>query len=326
MNAKASNIFNSVIAGYIVAAFSKLGLFPRFEAGTTPQQLVRDYSFEANRLKTVLSAATTMGILKENQGTYRLTGLGKDLNRNRGFFTWAIGGYSPLLEAMDQFLTAPDISLRPYIRGEYVAIGSDECNRELMQPIFERVIDSLPAGYIADLGCGNAGQLVSLLRRRPELTGIGIDIDLGAIVVAKQNRDSHGLEDRLQLVQSNVFDTLTEPPSELQGVEIVMSFMMLHDLFNIKSLQNGRLFVKMKAAFPNAKYFLLADTCLDEQPHTADTMPIFTIGYELIHALRGIQPFPLEYYEKQFTLGGLKLVARHNLGVPNTYLFVLEVQ
>lgn len=325
-DATASSIFNNVLVGYIVAAFSKLGLFPRFEAGTTFQQLVQDFGFEPVRLKTMLNATVTMGILKEQQGIYRLTSLGRDLNRNRGFFTWAILGYSPLLEAMDTFLVAPNTSWPPYVRGEYVAIGSDECNEELMQSIFGRVIDTLPANSVADLGCGNAGRLVSLLKRRPELTGVGIDINLGAITVARQNRDRHGLENRLQLVQSNVFDTLTGPPPELQDVELVMSFMMLHDLFNIEALQAGRVFAKMKAAFPNAKYFLLADTCLDRQRRTAGTMPVFTMGYEMIHSLRGIQLFPLSHYERQFTLGGLKLVSQHDFGVPNTYLFVLERQ
>jgi SAM-dependent methyltransferase len=320
----ASGIFNNLILGYIVLFFNKQDLFPEFELGLDIRQLVEDYALEETRLRTILEATVAMGVLHKTNQTYRLTELGRELARNRGFFTWAIGGYSPLLESMDLFLQAPTSSWRPYVRGDYVAIGSDECNQGLMQPIFDRVIDSLPATRIADLGCGNAGRLVELLERRPELTGVGIDIDPRAIELAQAHRHNYGVQDRLQLVCEDVFATLSESRPELADTELVMSFMMLHDLFNKENL-HGRLFASMKKAFPKAKYFVLADTCSDETPRDADTMPIFTMGYELIHALRGLKIFPLSHYEQRFAEGGLKLVARHELGVPNTYLFVLEV-
>lgn len=323
MSATSANIFNSLILGYIIAFFSKAGLFPRLAAGATLGELSAELNFEPRRLQTILDSAQTMGVIKEDRGSFHLTKLGIELERNRGFFTWAIGGYSPLLESMDNFLTAPGASWRPFVRGDYVAIGSDEANQGLMKSIFDRVIDKLPAACVADLGCGNAGRLVELLRRRPELRGVGVDIDAGAIEVATRNRDDHGLSGRLQLSVANVLDTITEPP-QFPDADLVMSFMMLHDLFNIDWLQDGELFRLMKAAFPSAKRFVFADTCRNERSHDFDSMPIFTMGYELIHSLRGIKTFPLSYYEEQFAKGGLKLVDRHDFGVPNTYLFVLE--
>lgn len=226
---------------------------------------------------------------------------------------------------MDTFVVAPTMAWQPYVRGEYVAIGSDEANQGLMQDIFDRVIDGFDATCIADLGCGNAGRLVNLLKRRPELTGVGIDINPQAIEVAQKNAAQNKLTNKLELVCENVFTSLTEPRPELNTVELVMSFMMLHDLFNIKELR-GKLFTKMKDAFPRAKYFVFADTCVDEQDRSANTMPVFTMGYELIHQMRGIQLFPVDYYKEQFQKEGLELVAQHDFGVPNTYLFVLKVK
>ncbi len=323
MDATASSVYNNLILAYVVLCFDKEQLFPLFAQGAGLDHISATRRLERKRLEIMLRIATAMGMLRNQDGVFHLTAMGRDIEKNRGFFSWAIGGYSPLLESMDLFLEAPASSWRPYVRGDYVAIGSDEAHQELMRPIFERIIDELPATRVADLGCGNAGRLVELLVRRPEVTGVGIDIDSGAIAVAEANRRQHNLQSRLSLVQENVFTSLSQARPELADVELVMSFMMLHDLFSNSKLE-GRLFDYLKAAFPKLKYLVLADTCLDERAWSAD-MPVFTMGYELVHALRGISIFPLHYYEEQFARSGLKLVARHELGVPNTYLFILEV-
>jgi SAM-dependent methyltransferase len=320
----AATVFNSMILSYIVLFFNREALFPHFAAGITAGQLSHKARLEPKRLQVVLDASVAMGMLALEDSEYRLTALGKDLAKNRGFFTWAIGGYAPLLEAMGTFMTEPATPSLPYVRSQDVAIGSDECNQGLMEPIFRHVIDALPVSRVADLGCGNAGRLVSLLERRPDLTGVGIDIAPQAIEVAKLKRAEHNLQPRLQLVQEDVFQALGTPRPEFQDVELVMSFMMLHDLFNITDLKEN-LFPRLKAAFPAAKYFVFADTCLDGQERTFATMPIFAMGFELVHALRGIDVFPLEYYQQQFAGSGLKLAGQYKFGAPNTYIFVLEV-
>lgn len=322
MSVGPAHIFNDVILGYIVLFFAKQGLFPVFAAGATPDQLVTQFGFDEKKLSVILKSAEIMGILTHRNGAYYLTKLGEELRDDRGFFTLFIGGYSQLLEAMGTTAAPSASNHKEYVRGQYVAIGSDEA-QQASRPIFDKVIDGLKARHIADLGCGNGGRLIDLLQRRPDTTAVGIDIDPASIHLATENRDKHQLQHRLQFVQEDVFKSLETAPAELKNVELVMSFMMLHDLFNMSELK-GQLFQRMKAAFPNAKYFVLADTCLDENEHNAETMPVFTLGYELVHALRGIQIFPLSYYEEQFRQGGLKLITRHDFGVPNTHIFVLE--
>jgi SAM-dependent methyltransferase len=319
----ASQIFNCSILSFVIFTCNKLGLFSEFEKGVTLSELTAKRHLDEPRLRELLNIATTMDLLAESDDHYTLTPLGQDVAKNRGFFTWAIGGYSPLLEAMDTFLTAPTTAWQPFVRGEYVAIGSDEANQGLMQGIFEQVMNKYPTKCIADLGCGNAGRLVSMLEAQSELTGVGIDISPKAIEVATTLAAERGVGERLSLVCENVFTSLTKPQPALAQVELVMSFMMLHDLFNISELR-GQLFGKLRQAFPQAQHFVFADTCLDERLHTADSMPIFTMGYQLIHQMRGIQLFPLSYYLEQFAREGVELVAQHEFGVPNTYLFVLK--
>ena len=323
MKNNSSKIFNSLILSYVIFTFNKKDMFSKLKSGISIKQVVKGYKFEEKRLRELFKIATISGVIKEKNKKFTLTKLGNDLEKNKGFFTWAIGGYSPLLESTERFLEVPNTNWQPYVRGNYVAIGSDECNQGLMQKIFDKVIDNFDVASLADLGCGNAGRLVTLLKRKPNLRGVGVDINEQAIEVAKVNRKQNNLEKRLHLVCENIFTSITKPSPELKEVELVMSFMLLHDLFNIKGL-DGKLFPKMKKAFPNAKYFILADTCLDEEKRNFDDMPIFTMGYELVHSLRGINLFSLSYYKHQFAKQGLRLVKQYDFGVPNTYLFILE--
>lgn len=318
------DVYNNLILSYVIFSFNKLNLFPEFRLGALPENVAKDKKLDLDRFFELIKVSEVMGILKSQGKKKYLTELGLDLEENRGFFTWAIGGYSPLLESMDLFTKSPETQWLPYVRGNYVAVGSDEANQELMQPIFDKVIDSIDCSCVADLGCGNAGKLVKLLNRNKKLTGVGIDINPQAIEVAQKNIDTNGLSQRVDLLCENVFESLTKPEPVLEKVDLVMSFMMLHDLFNIKELE-GDLFNRMKIAFPNAKYFLLADTCLDDNIRNYNTMPMFTMGYELIHKMRGIKNFNIDYYRKRFKSENIELVGQYDFGVPNTYLFVLKI-
>lgn len=323
----ASLIYNNLILSYIIFTFNKLDFFPLLEKGIEFSALATISKSNRNRLRVILSVAETMGILEKKNNEYILTELGKDVKKQRGFFTWAIGGYSQLLESMDVFLVAPSTESLSYIKGDYVAIGADECNQELMRPIFNRVIDEVieseSVGLVADLGCGNAGRLIDLLHRRPELKGIGIDIDPQAIEIAQNNRERAKLTARLDIVCENVL--LLKGSPVFEQVELVTSFLMLHDLFNAQKPNEDELFKKIRTAFPNVKRYVFADTCLAEEEYTVENIPIFTMGYELVHAFRGIEIFPINYYKEQFRRANLTLLEQVELGVPNTYLFVLDV-
>src|SRR5688572_18531386 len=113
--ASAASVFNDLILSYVIYTFNKLNLFPLFENGTTQKEIAQANDYEPKRLSELLAIAETMGVLKQKNERFVLTPLGQDIERNRGFFTWAVGGYSPLLENMDTFLTAPTMAWQPYV-------------------------------------------------------------------------------------------------------------------------------------------------------------------------------------------------------------------
>ena len=58
---------------------------------------------------------------------------------------------------------------------------------------------SEPFSRVLDLGAGTGCILISLLAERPEATGVGTDISEGAVLVAGENAERHGVADRLIL-------------------------------------------------------------------------------------------------------------------------------
>lgn len=323
MTINSATVFNDLLLSYSLFTLAKLDLLDDLEMGLSISGMVIAHHLDEKRLKQILLITTATGATTLRDDRYYLTELGVELKTHIGFLIWAIGGYSPLLENMDQYLANPQTDWHNHVRGNYVAIGSDEAHRRIMAKPIARILDSLPATCVADLGCGNAGRLAELLIRRPQLSGIGIDIDPGAITAAQHERAKHRLENRLELITENVFTTISEPHPELAKADLVMSYMMLHDLFNMPELDDN-LFLKLRQSFPNAKYFVLADTCQVEHSDTGNQYPMFTLGFELVHAMRGIKTFPLAYYEQRFARSGLELIDRQALGVPNTYMFVLR--
>jgi release factor glutamine methyltransferase len=61
---------------------------------------------------------------------------------------------------------------------------------------------------ILDLGTGSGAILVTLLAERPLAHGLGTDISLAALAVARTNAESHGLAGRAKLQRSDWFDTI----------------------------------------------------------------------------------------------------------------------
>jgi release factor glutamine methyltransferase len=63
---------------------------------------------------------------------------------------------------------------------------------------------------IADLGTGTGAILLALLKELPEASGVGTDINPGALVTARENAQRLGLRERCSFVQSDFGAALSE--------------------------------------------------------------------------------------------------------------------
>lgn len=284
-------------------------------------------NFSSSRLdnvKLIMEYAVKFGIFYESEDHIQLTDLGKDIQKNIGFFTWAVGGYGDFLRNFTEVNELNNITMSSMIDGANVALGSRQANKQFMWDIIIDELSLLKAHNIADLGCGGAGAIIDICKKFDEVSATGIDISEKAIKSAKTNIEKNGLNNRVEVVNQNVLDAIDSPYliEKFSSVDTVLSFMMMHDLFNIRKPVD--IIKKLMSTFPQAKTFIIADTFLSEETSLKQNTPIFTYGFEFVHHFMKIKLFHKQEYIKYFSDSGLRVEKVTYLNVPNTYLFVLK--
>ncbi len=84
------------------------------------------------------------------------------------------------------------------------------------RPDTETLIDAAlkkPALRILDLGTGTGCILITLLAELPNATGVGVDINPGAVAISRENAIHHGVESRAEFRCGSWFDPLSADES-----------------------------------------------------------------------------------------------------------------
>jgi len=322
------DLFNGYVGANVAYAFQQIGLFSLLTPARrlSPAEIATHLAGDLARVKALLKAGHALGYIEQHEdGTVSVTEMGEILRGQLGYFTWCIGGYGEFFRQLSS-LTAGNKAWH-HLRNEgMVALGADMNNRSFMQHILFEVLDELDFTTIADLGCGNGGRLVTLCQRYPHIKGIGIDISADAIRLADANVRRHSLEDRLQMVCTDVLAAIHTNAYQdlLAHVEIMSCFMMLHDLYTIPDTWEV-LFDRLRASFPHIKYFLIADTVRMPPVEAGEKLPIFSVGYELLHTYMDVNLPVKREYDEAFCRAGLTIKKCCAFGTPNTYLYLLQV-
>lgn len=326
--ASPQSLFNGYVGAHVAFAYKELGVFERLppRERRSLEVLSAELGCSEARLGALLYVGTALGLLDvDGSHGFSFTPTGESLRQNIGLFTWAVGGYGAFLRELSKLTADRTAQWSHLIDGSRVALGSHQANEGLMQAIVHDVMAGLRFRRMADLGCGNAGRLIDLCQRHPKVEAIGFDISEKAIDLARQNVARCELADRIALRKVNVLDIIEDPELrlELGQVDLVMCFMMLHDLFNTQP--PASILLKLRRAFPRARSFVLADTFRMDPPTAPDELPIFSVGFELLHSFMGVKIHEPGDYVQAFREAGMSLRQMRPLAVPNTYLFVLEV-
>lgn len=85
-----------------------------------------------------------------------------------------------------------------------------------------RATPELGRGVIADIGTGSGCIITALLKNLPEAHGIAVDTSPDALAVAKANAERHGVSDRLDLVESDLFAKFDAHPGA-RGLDVLVS-------------------------------------------------------------------------------------------------------
>ncbi|MEU4769920.1 aminotransferase class I/II-fold pyridoxal phosphate-dependent enzyme [Actinosynnema sp. NPDC023794] len=316
------DLFNGYVGTQVAFALSELGVWEELAAGSRSVAALADRGATSpTRLRPLLRTAALLGYVELVGETATLTAAGRDLVRHLGFIVWGVGGYGSMLLELAGLATGKVAFGREVRRDEdRVAAGSGMAGRTLMRPVEEEVLAGLEFASVADIGCGDGSRLVRLCGADPGRRGVGIDISADACAAATGRVRAAGLADRVEIVHD---DVLRQADGRVfPGVDLVTSFLMMHDLFAATGDPAG-VMVSLREAFPDARRFLIADTVGQDWDRHRGPLPAFSLEFELVHAFMDTPILGRDTYERAFADADLRVERRVPFGSPSTWLYAL---
>lgn len=317
-------MFNGYVGAQVAFALRGLGVWDRLQTG--PQSvpaLAEQAQARPTRVRALLMTAALLGQVELRDEIATLTAAGQELVRNIGFFTWGVGGYGRAMREMTTLALSNEPRTAMSLRDEAsVASGSAEVGKALMLAVETRVLTGIEYASVADIGCGDGSRLIRLCSGAVPKRGLGLEISEPASALAAKRVADAGLADHIEISRQNVFSAENRPV--FPGIELVSSFLMLHDLFSV-SKDGLEVVQSLRAAFPDARYFLLADTAAQPWQRHEGPLPPFSLEFELMHAFMDVPIVPKEVYERAFLAGGLTIEKCEPFGAPSTWVYLLKV-
>lgn len=324
----ADSAFNGYMAAHILFALERLGLLDQLlEVGEADvDDLAARHDADHRIVRGLITAARACGYVTLRNGRVAITPAGRDIARLRGYFIWAVGGYAELFASMGDIATGKRFYNRDVFRDEaMVALGSARNDQALLVGILDDVLAGLDFTTIADLGSGSCARVCRVVAAREGVQGLGLDISAPASRLAEETIRQADLSDRVRALQRDVLDLVSgqEHDSVLHEVDAVMSFFLMHDLLACPDTRL-QILPRLREAFPKARTFILADTMLRPTQATGTALPVFSVGYELAHAMMGVPLHAKEVYEALFEQAGMRVRQVLPFGTPHSWLYVLE--
>ncbi len=320
--------FNGYLAAQIVFALDRLGLLDQLlELGEVD---VREFAARSGAdhrmLHELLRAAETCGYVAVREGLAALTLAGREMARVRGYFTWAVGGYTELFANIADIATGKRRFNHDVLRNEaMVALGSAQNDQAQLADTLDGVLADLDFTTIADLGSGISARVCRVAASREGVRGVGLDISASANRLAAETIRRAGLNGRVTALHRDILDLVSgrEHDAVLHEVDAVMSFFLMHDLLADPNTR-PQVLPRLREVFPKAHTFILADTMLRPADAAGATLPVFSVGYELAHAIMGVPLHTQDAYEALFAQAGMCIRQVIPFGTPHSWLYVLE--
>lgn len=324
MASESARLFNSAIAAAAVAATFRLGLLKELNGNGSVglEDFCRRHEVDAGSLRALACALRTAGVVEydEAAGAVSRGPAFDDVYVSKGYFYWLVAGYGPMLQHLAELVrTGHDRDRGPLRNGAEVARAAQDYGASFVDRTFLEVLRREPMSAVADIGCGSAQRLIELARSRPGLRGVGVDIDPEVVDLAQARIETAGLQDRLKALAGDL--KTMEPTDECRDVDVIFSLFMGHDLWPradcVQALRG------IRGIFPNARRFLLCDT-FRSGVLTGDDIPIFTLGFELTHAVMRQYIPTVEEWLDVIAESGWTCTRRTELGIPFSCIFELR--
>ena len=320
-----ADVFNSAVAAAAIGAAWEVGALDHLDqhGKLHVEQFADDHDLDPDATRAMFQALGAAGIV-ERSDVHVVTGPHfTEALRARSLFHWLVQGSGALFAAMPSVLRRANRTGAFYTR-DAAAIGyaCREINARFFDPVFWSVMSGLdfPFTRVADLGSGSGQRLLDIMRAYPNTTGVGVDIAAPVLEFSTSELTAAGLIDRVTFIEADV--RALHPRPEFATVDLLTCFMMGHDFWPrpncVATLR------RLREVFPNARRLLLGDTARTTAYADPD-LPVFTLGFEVGHALMGVRLPTLEDWHGVFAEGGWHCTATHLIETPAaSAIFELE--
>ncbi len=324
MPSETTRIFNSAIGASAIAASFELGLLDALHQtdALDVDAFCEEHGLAIWSVTSILQVLECFEIASVETGehtTARRGTLFGETFENKGYFLWLMRGYGNLIQNLATIVRNGDCTMEGIARdGKYIALAGRDYGSQFVDPYFNAVMDEEPFAAAADLGCGSAERLIRLAKDDPEFRGVGVEVNKGAVEVARRSIRQAGLDERVKVVHFDVKNLVFQP--EFAEVEVLFSFFMGHDLWPRPNCLKA--FRSIKSAFPALKRFLFCDTYRSNR--VPGEVPIFTLGFEFTHSLMGQYIPSVGEWEALFGEAEWQCKARHDIAIPYSSIFDLR--
>jgi len=321
---ESTRIFNSAIGASAISASFELGLLDALQESDPLdlEKFCEGRSLSHWAVGGIMQVLYRFDIVKldEERKTATKGPEFDDVYADKGYFMWLVRGYGNLLHNLATIVEDGNCDTNGIGRdGKYIALSGRDYGSKYVDEHFTKVMNAEPFTVAADLGCGSAERLMGLARARPDFRGVGVEVNKGAVDLARRSIKQAGLEDRIQVVHFDVKNLVFQP--EFEEVEVLFCFFMGHDLWPRPNCLKA--FKSIRQAFPNLRRFLFSDTYRSDFPAPGH-MPIFTLGFEFTHDMMGQYIPNIPEWEGLFDEAGWDLEGRHDLSIAYSSIFDLR--
>ncbi|ONI76415.1 SAM-dependent methyltransferase [Actinosynnema sp. ALI-1.44] len=324
MGTATTHIFNSAVAANAIGAAWEVGALDELDKHgkfNVPEFAERN-DLHPTATMGMLTALASVGIV-ERQGDTVLTGEHfAAAFEQRALFHWLTQGSGELFIKMPYVLRNANRVGKFYSRdAKAISYACREVNERFFDPAFWGAMHGLDftPTKVADLGSGSGERLIQIVSRYPGSTGVGVDIAVPALDMARHEAAGNDVADRLSFIEDDV--RAIQPRPEFADVDLLTCFMMGHDFWPRENCV--RTLRALREAFPSARRFMLGDTARTDT-YSDDKLPIFTLGFEVGHDLMGVYLPTMAEWEGVFEEGGWRCLRKHTIGVSVSAIFELE--
>jgi len=286
------------------------------EAGVQPGRTHHHDADGDALLEASLRYLTRRGLVEHDGGVYRLSELGREVARDRGYLVWAAGGYGEPLHQLDTFILGRQRYGTDVTRdGRWVAGGAALLGRQDVVPHAMKLLERLSFDRALDLGCGNARFLLAVCQRFGA-GGVGIDLSPEACEEAVKAVQAAGLTDRVRIVEGDAFDVDRMP--SLAETQLVITFFLLHEISSVSRAALVGFLSKLSARLPAGAHLLTAEVVPPEGDGA--TSQRFTPEFDYVHAMMRQSLMSAGQWREALREGGFEVQEMLDVDMPGGLL------